>query len=179
MLTSLKLSLWTVVCPVSLTLFRVVTTFAQQPTALVCYSSVWADQHGYVDFPQTFISKEHEKQSYGEGTPGPSTAQPYDSYGKQSLSTRSTSPGWGFGTSRVSGWLRFSIQSMTDVRSKQQAGHTVLGACACMGEGSRSGSAWPDSASVATIHACACVAHHGRLALQHAVHHTCLATCMQ
>eukprot|EP00877_Chromochloris_zofingiensis_P009552 jgi/Chrzof1/4850/Cz15g01160.t1 len=49
---------------------------------------------------KTFISKEHEKQSYGEGTPGPSTAQPYDSYGKQSLSTRSTSPGWGFGTSR-------------------------------------------------------------------------------
>jgi len=49
---------------------------------------------------KTFISKEHEKQSFGLTSPGPCTAQPYNSYGRQSLSTRSSSPGWGFGTSR-------------------------------------------------------------------------------
>jgi hypothetical protein len=52
-------------------------------------------------FVQTFISKEHEKQSFGLTSPGPCTAQPYNSYGRQSLSTRSSSPGWGFGTSKV------------------------------------------------------------------------------
>lgn len=49
---------------------------------------------------KTFISKEHEKQSFGELSPGPTTAQPSTSMGKQSLSVRSSSPGWGFGTAR-------------------------------------------------------------------------------
>ena len=51
---------------------------------------------------QTFISKEHEKTCYGDNTPGPSTAEPYDGCGKQLLSTHHSSPGWGFGTGRVS-----------------------------------------------------------------------------
>jgi hypothetical protein len=40
-------------------------------------------------------------------SPGPTTAGPYNSYGRQTLSTRGTSPGWGFGTSKVGeprGW---------------------------------------------------------------------------
>lgn len=52
--------------------------------------------------PQTFISKEHEKSCYGENTPGPITAAPYGGVGPQLLSTRHSSPKWGFGTGRVS-----------------------------------------------------------------------------
>lgn len=51
---------------------------------------------------KVFISKEHEKGTYGTGTPGPITANPYTAMGRQLLSRRPTSPGWGFGTSRVS-----------------------------------------------------------------------------
>ncbi len=61
--------------------------------------------HSTVLLPQTFISKEHEKQAYGQGTPGPITANPYSGSGKQSLSTRSTNPKWGFGTGKVRSWL--------------------------------------------------------------------------
>jgi hypothetical protein len=51
--------------------------------------------------PQTFISKEHEKQSFGEVSPGPATAGPKSSLGRQLLSDRSSAPGWGFGSSQV------------------------------------------------------------------------------
>lgn len=51
---------------------------------------------------KTFISKEHEKQAYGMTSPGPGTAQPLSSTGPQKLSTKSSNPTWGFGTSRVS-----------------------------------------------------------------------------
>ncbi len=50
---------------------------------------------------QTFISKEHEKQAFGMTSPGPGTAKPYTSSGVQRLSTKGSSPTWGFGTSRV------------------------------------------------------------------------------
>jgi len=50
---------------------------------------------------QTFISKEHEKQAYGITSPGPGTAKPYTSSGSQQLSNKTTSPTWGFGTSKV------------------------------------------------------------------------------
>ncbi|GBF90044.1 flagellar associated protein [Raphidocelis subcapitata] len=50
--------------------------------------------------PVTFISKEHEKSCYGENTPGPITAGPYAGVGPQLLSTRHSSPKWGFGTGR-------------------------------------------------------------------------------
>jgi hypothetical protein len=53
--------------------------------------------------PQTFISKEHEKQSFGELSPGPGTASPKSSLGRQLLSVKSSSPGWGFGSSQVGG----------------------------------------------------------------------------
>jgi hypothetical protein len=49
-----------------------------------------------------FISKEHEKQAFGMNSPGPGTAKPLSSSGPQKLSTKSTNPTWGFGTSRVS-----------------------------------------------------------------------------
>lgn len=49
-----------------------------------------------------FISKEHEKQAFGMNSPGPGTAKPLSASGPQKLSTRSTNPTWGFGTSRVS-----------------------------------------------------------------------------
>ncbi|KAI8474658.1 MAG: flagellar associated protein [Monoraphidium minutum] len=49
---------------------------------------------------KTFISKEHEKACIGDNTPGPITAAPYSGSGKQLLSTRHSSPGWGFGTGR-------------------------------------------------------------------------------
>lgn len=52
-------------------------------------------------YMQTFISKEHEKQAYGIGSPGPGTAKPYTSSGSQQLSTKHTNPTWGFGTSKV------------------------------------------------------------------------------
>jgi hypothetical protein len=50
--------------------------------------------------PQAYISKEHGKATHGAGTPGPTTASPYDGTGRQLLSTRQSSPGWGFGTGR-------------------------------------------------------------------------------
>uniref|UniRef100_A0A383WC15 Flagellar associated protein n=1 Tax=Tetradesmus obliquus TaxID=3088 RepID=A0A383WC15_TETOB len=49
---------------------------------------------------KTFISKQHEKQAYGIGSPGPGTAKPYTSSGSQQLSTKHTNPTWGFGTSK-------------------------------------------------------------------------------
>ena len=51
--------------------------------------------------PQTFISKEHEKAAYGQWTPGPTTCNLYDSYGKQVLSNKRTFGAVGFGTSKV------------------------------------------------------------------------------
>lgn len=51
---------------------------------------------------KTFISKEHEKQAFGMFSPGPGTAKPYTSSGAQQLSTKTSSPSAGFGTSKVS-----------------------------------------------------------------------------
>jgi len=45
-----------------------------------------------------FISVEHEKGTYGENSPGPVTAGPNTSMGKQTLSRKKTKPSWGFGT---------------------------------------------------------------------------------
>jgi hypothetical protein len=52
-------------------------------------------------YPQTFISKEHEKACIGDNTPGPVTAEPHSASGPQLLSTKASAPGWGFGTSKA------------------------------------------------------------------------------
>lgn len=49
---------------------------------------------------KAFISKEHEKGNYGLLTPGPSTANPKSSLGRQNVSQKATAAGWGFGTAR-------------------------------------------------------------------------------
>lgn len=51
---------------------------------------------------QIFISLEHEKGSYGEGTPGPGTANPVRSVGRQLSSRSKTAPTWSFGSSKRS-----------------------------------------------------------------------------
>jgi len=47
---------------------------------------------------KTFISKEHEKVSYGLNSPGPITANARSSMGNQTQSVKLSAPGWGFGT---------------------------------------------------------------------------------
>ena len=47
---------------------------------------------------KTFISKEHEKVSYGLNSPGPVTANARSSMGNQTQSVKLSAPGWGFGT---------------------------------------------------------------------------------
>lgn len=47
---------------------------------------------------KTFISKEHEKAAFGMNSPGPTTGNATTSLGKQTLSVKSSAPGWGFGT---------------------------------------------------------------------------------
>lgn len=51
---------------------------------------------------KVFLSKEHEKGNYGIGTPGPVTANQSmnSALGRQTVSRRPTSPGWGFGTAK-------------------------------------------------------------------------------
>lgn len=49
-----------------------------------------------------FISKEHEKSSYGENSPGPATGSVVNAIGNQTLSVKKTLPSWGFGTSKRS-----------------------------------------------------------------------------
>ena len=45
------------------------------------------------------MSRAHDKATHGAATPGPATALPYAGTGRQQLlSTRQSSPGWGFGT---------------------------------------------------------------------------------
>lgn len=48
--------------------------------------------------PPTQSHTQHTTHS--ENTPGPTTADPYRGTGRQLLSTRHSSPGWGFGTGR-------------------------------------------------------------------------------
>lgn len=47
-----------------------------------------------------FISKEHEKQSFGENSPGPATGPVVHSFGPQTLSVKKTNPSMSFGTSK-------------------------------------------------------------------------------
>lgn len=49
-----------------------------------------------------FISPEHEKSNYGECSPGPGTAKQKSAFGRQEASLKKSSPGWGFGTQKVS-----------------------------------------------------------------------------
>lgn len=49
-----------------------------------------------------YVSSEHEKQCHGECSPGPLTAKKINAIGKQTLSYNKSSPGWVFGTSKVS-----------------------------------------------------------------------------
>ena len=49
---------------------------------------------------KVFISKEHEKSSYGAATPGPTTNNFVDSFGPQTMSQKKSLPSWGFGTSK-------------------------------------------------------------------------------
>ena len=48
-----------------------------------------------------FISKEHEKATYGENSPGPASGPMVASFGVQTLSNKKTNPTIGFGTSKV------------------------------------------------------------------------------
>lgn len=50
------------------------------------------------NIPPTQSHTQHTTHS--ENTPGPTTADPYRGTGRQLLSTRHSSPGWGFGTGR-------------------------------------------------------------------------------
>ncbi|CAG9460053.1 unnamed protein product [Pedinophyceae sp. YPF-701] len=47
-----------------------------------------------------FISAEHEKDSFGELSPGPTTAMGHPAIGKQTVSRKKSNPSWGFGTAR-------------------------------------------------------------------------------
>lgn len=51
---------------------------------------------------QIFISLEHEKASYGELSPGPGTANPVRSVGKQAMSRAKSAPIWSFGSGKRS-----------------------------------------------------------------------------
>lgn len=49
---------------------------------------------------QIFISPEHEKAGYGEQSPGPGTANPITSVGRQLVSKAKNAPVYSFGTSK-------------------------------------------------------------------------------
>lgn len=49
---------------------------------------------------RVYISAEHEKGQYGQGSPGPMTARPKSAFRQQVNSSKSTSPSFGFGTSK-------------------------------------------------------------------------------
>jgi hypothetical protein len=57
-------------------------------------------------------------------SPGPGTAKPLSSSGQQKLSTKSTTPTWGFGTSRV------SVRSATQPRRRHLHMYAHF-ACGC------------------------------------------------
>ena len=47
-----------------------------------------------------YISKEHGKDSFGRGSPGPCTGVTINSFGTQTLSVKKSQPSYGFGTSK-------------------------------------------------------------------------------
>mmetsp|Transcript_21776 Transcript_21776/g.37140 ORF Transcript_21776/g.37140 Transcript_21776/m.37140 type:complete len:301 (+) Transcript_21776:54-956(+) len=49
---------------------------------------------------KVFISKEHEKASFGLFSPGPVTGVSVNSFGNQTSSAKKTNPSWGFGTGK-------------------------------------------------------------------------------
>lgn len=49
---------------------------------------------------KAYLSKEHEKQNFGEASPGPAGASSTSAFGSQTISKRNTSSSWGFGTAQ-------------------------------------------------------------------------------
>ncbi len=67
-----------------------------------------------------FISKEHEKASFGENSPGPASGPRPNSFGVQTLSSKKTQPKYGFGTAKVR-QPRFTLQRGSSPRSRSPA----------------------------------------------------------
>jgi hypothetical protein len=78
---------------------------------------------------QTFISKEHEKATYGEMSPGPTTGHRISAIGKQTQSNRSTSPGWGFGTSKVRHTAQHAAPCIASTRHTALCSYSVASCC--------------------------------------------------